>query len=379
MSKGENIFKRKDGRWEARYIKHYEPSGKIKYGYCYGKTYKEAKEKVMICRASIINEHKNNCNNYYSNSLSKEKTIKNYSEEWLQINKSRIKKSTYTKYCCILDKHINPEIGSYKPSDITNLVIESFTTKLLIEKDLSSKTVKDILVILKSILSYAFKQVSISINSIEIIYPKPQYKEMRVLNTKEQETLLLYLTNNMDACKFGIIVAMFTGLRLGEICALQWKDIVRDEGAIYVRKTMQRLKKSSTSDSQKTFISIDSPKSFSSVRIIPLNDELSKLCEKMRCSDKECYILTGNKTYMEPRLLQYRLKKYCCECNLADIHFHTLRHTFATRCTEAGVDIKSLSEILGHSSTSITLDRYVHSSLELKRKNMNKLSNVISL
>ena len=91
---------------------------------------------------------------------------------------------------------------------------------------------------------------------------------------------------------------------------------------------------------------------------------------------RRAFVLTGSRRFIEPRTVQYRLRRYLRECGIEDAHFHTLRHTFATRCVEVGFELKSLSEILGHSSTAITLNRYVHSSIELKRDNMFKLSDV---
>ena len=136
---------------------------------------------------------------------------------------------------------------------------------------------------------------------------------------------------------------------------------------------MQRLKDVDRGDNR-TKVMIGTPKSRCSVRVIPMSGQLAELCRRMRCLNDRAYILTGGERYIEPRTLQYRLKKYTAECGLEGVHFHTLRHTFATRAVEAGFEIKSLSEILGHSTTRITLDRYVHSSLELKRSNMNKLA-----
>ena len=111
------------------------------------------------------------------------------------------------------------------------------------------------------------------------------------------------------------------------------------------------------------------------MRIIPLNDYAAELCARWYVPSPSAYVLTGESNkFIEPRALQYRLGKYAKACNLEGVHFHALRHTFATRCVEVGFEIKSLSEILGHSSSRITLDRYVHSSIELKRDNMKKLA-----
>lgn len=137
---------------------------------------------------------------------------------------------------------------------------------------------------------------------------------------------------------------------------------------------MQRLKDTEADSGTKTRIVFGTPKSDTSFRIIPMTEKTLALCQKMNPKTLSAFVLTGNEEYMEPRVLQYRLGKYTKACGLESVHFHTLRHTFATRCVEVGFEIKSLSEILGHATTTITLDRYVHSSIELKRSNMDKLA-----
>ena len=137
---------------------------------------------------------------------------------------------------------------------------------------------------------------------------------------------------------------------------------------------MQRLKDLQNESNKKTKIIISAPKSDTSARVIPLTDYTVNLCKQYNPNNPDAFILTGKSNcIIEPRTLQYKMEKYTKEVGLKDVHFHTLRHTFATRCVEVGFEIKSLSEILGHSSPKITLERYVHSSLELKRDNMNKL------
>ncbi len=171
-------------------------------------------------------------------------------------------------------------------------------------------------------------------------------------------------------------MALFTGLRIGEICALRWGDISLPDKALHVRFTMQRIQNINGEGRTKTKVTISPPKTDTSARIIPLPDFLVELCRKRFNTNTSAFILTGTEFYMEPRVLQYRFKNYANACELDGIHFHTIRHTFATRCVEVGFEIKSLSEILGHSSIKITLDRYVHSSMELKRENMNKLGTI---
>ena len=369
MAKGENIFKRKDGRWEARYIKGYELSGKIKYGFCYGKSYKEAKEKVTKCKTALMN-----------GKPAPQTSVKHrfgfYCDEWLQSGKNRYKESTYIKYSGFLENYIKPKLGGCYPLGFSTEIVEAFTSELLVEEDLSAKTVKDILVVLRSILNYTAKQFTGIFPVLEINYPRETKKEIRVLSKEEQQTFVSFLLRDMDACKFGILFSLLTGLRIGEICALRWNHISITEQTVKIDSTLQRLHDTENASEGKTRIVIGTPKSDTSTRIIPLTDSLTELCEQMQPDEPSAYVLTGTESYMEPRALQYRLKKYTMQCGLEGVHFHTLRHTFATRCVEVGFEIKSLSEILGHANTTITLEKYVHSSLELKRDNMNKLSAV---
>lgn len=369
MAKGENIFKRKDGRWEARYIKGYELSGKIKYGFCYGKTYKEAKEKVQKYKAAVINGAPISTGNTRHR-------FGYYCDQWLQIQRPKLKESTYVKYHLMLERHIKPKLGGCFPLAFSSRLIEEFQAELLCKDQLAPKTVKDILVVLRSILAYTAKQFPNYFPVVDIIYPKDARKEMRVLSRTEQELFIRYLSHEPDACKFGVLLALFTGMRIGELCALRWENISLKENTVCVAATMQRLANLDPGCPAKTKIVISSPKSNSSLRTIPMTDSMARLCARMDPGDPEAFVLTGTRDFVEPRALQYRLEKYTRDCGLEGVHFHTLRHTFATRCVEVNFEIKTLSEILGHSTTTITLDRYVHSSLELKRTNMHKLASL---
>lgn len=367
MAKGENIFKRKDGRWEARYVKGHELSGKIKYGFCYGRTYKEAKEKVLKYKAALV------VGQPIPKTNSKHR-LGYYCDEWLGSVKGNLKEATLVKYVSILEKHIKPKLGGCFPLGLSTSLIDCFRDELLLIDELSPKTVKDILVLLHSVLKYTAKQFPTVFPQIEINYPKETKKEMRVMSRDEQQNLIGYLLDDMDECKFGILLSLFTGIRIGELCALRWENVSLKDNTIRITSTMQRLQ--DYDGETKTKIFIGTPKSDSSQRTIPLTDQAAVLCGRMYPQSKAAYILTGTEKYMEPRTLQYRLEKYTGDCGLKGVHFHTLRHTFATRCVEVGFEIKSLSEILGHASTTITLDRYVHASIELKRDNMSKLSAV---
>lgn len=366
--KGENIYKRKDNRWEARFMKARSDEGKIKYGYCYAKTYREVKEKLQKAKSDLLNE--------VIPSSELNKTFSLYIDEWLTVNRSTVKESTLVKYVSIINNHIKPYLGKYSANIISSKLIGEFSNRLLYEEKLSPKTVKDILVLLKSIVKFTAHSIP-QMSNIEIVYPKDNKSEMKILSKSEQNRLINYLLSNIDLCKFGVLLSMMTGLRIGEICALKRKNISIVDRTITVNSTMQRLKNLDDDKEGKTRIYISNPKSDCSSRVIPLTDSLTNLCNKYLTNNPEDYILTGQADrYLEPRTLQNRIKKYGKECGISDLHFHMLRHTFATRCVEVGFEIKSLSEILGHSSPKITLERYVHSSMELKRNNMKKLSAV---
>lgn len=366
--KGENIYKRKDNRWEARFVKGYKIDGKPKYGYCYGKTYTEAKKKLIEAKANIIEGKP-------STTTVHKKRLVHFCDEWLLINRNHIKESTYVKYHSILEKYIKPRLGGCFINALSSVIIEQFSHDLLIQDDLSPKTVKDILTLLNSIIKYISKQTSLSMQLIDIVYPKIPKSEIRFLSREEQTKFVEYLLNDIDECKFGVLLSLFTGMRIGEICALQWGNISLSENTVKVQSTMQRIQDFNDNHTNKTKVIISEPKSEMSARVIPLTDCAAKLCKAYFCPDPSAFVLTGESDrYIEPRLLQHKLKKYTEDCGLKDVHFHTLRHTFATRCVEVNFEIKSLSEILGHSSPKITLERYIHSSIELKRDNMSKLS-----
>lgn len=171
--------------------------------------------------------------------------------------------------------------------------------------------------------------------------------------------------------KIGVLICLYTRIRIGELCAMQWKDISLAEGLLYISKTVQRVQQLDN-PFQKTKLCVFPPKSVNSKRIIPIPKTLLDILIPFE-GNSDDYVLTGKAKCADPRTMQYHFKKFLRACNIEDTNFHTLRHTFATHCIEMGFDIKTLSEILGHSSVNITLDRYVHSSLKMKQESMNKL------
>ena len=304
MATGENIFKRKDGRWEARYIKGYDLAGKIIYGFCYGKTYREAKEKVTQCKAIVL------AGGQTQSALSR-RAFSWFCDEWLKSSERKIKLSTFVKYTSILDRHIKPTLGGYCPAQLTAVSVMELTQTLSHEQGLSPKSVKDILVVLRSILLYAKKHFPGIFSEFEIEYPKEPRTQMRVLSRQEQNQLTQYLLADTDPCKFGVLLALFTGIRIGELCALRWENISLEEQTVRITQTMQRIKDINTQQSgTKTIVHIDTPKSDRSVRVIPMTETIADLCRIMTPDCGRGYVLTGTENYMEPRVLQYRLERY---------------------------------------------------------------------
>ncbi len=295
-------------------------------------------------------------------------TLENLGGEWLSFNRNSLKKSSFQTYEYLFDKHIlHSELSYFPIGKITTEDIVSYSDELL-NSNLSPKTVNCILMTINQIFKYAKEMYGFKPPKIR--YVKDIKREMRVLSAAEQSRLERYLKEEPDNYKTGMLFALYTGVRIGELCAIKWGDI-RD-GAVRINKTMHRLK----DEHGKSVVMIDKPKTESSNRTIPLPDFLNEIVENMRGDDESFFLSSERVLRVEPRLMQKRFKKAAEDCGLEGVTFHTLRHTFATRCIECGFDAKTLSEILGHSDVKTTLNRYVHCSLELKKNSMNLLSRI---
>lgn len=377
--KGENIYARKDGRWEGRYIIERMASGKYRYGYVYAGTYRETRERLLQKKLDLIHCKKEQV----SPSASEPVALEQLAVDWLAKQKSQIKESSYVKYQNLIAKYLIPQIGELQPQELTSERLEIFCKTLLSSggrhhSGLSAKTVSDILSVTRAILRYSASKGYVISCDFSVISFKQPSKNLRILSRLEQQKLCSYLQNNLTPVHLGILLSLFSGLRIGEICALRWSDISFEEKLIFVRRTMQRLQNIQDSE-RKTRICISAPKSPSSIRQIPIPDGLLELLRN-NSGDKNGYILTGKAdTFMEPRTMQRRFKKVLKAAGIEEVNYHVLRHTFATRCVELNFDVKSLSEILGHATVNITMNRYVHPSMEYKRQNMQRLSELIAV
>lgn len=371
--KGENIYKRKDGRWEGRYIKSRTESGKIIYGYVYARSYRETKEKQKAKIASYTSQIANKNEHAFSNIAS----------EWFESIKLHTKTSTQNKYHNMLTNYILPEYGNQPFSTITYEFIEAHC-KFLLESGgkkgngLSPKTVSDVLAIIRNISKFAIRKGIYVANDANAVQIRQDIKPMRVLNKAEQSQLCEYILKKPEACSIGILVCMFTGLRIGEICALRWEDISFSDQSIYIHHTLQRIQMH-RGHGAKTEVVVTTPKSSCSIRKIPLPDEILEILVLNKKASSG-YVLTNDEyKFIEPRTMQNKFKKILKAVGIENANFHALRHTFATRCVELGFDVKSLSEILGHATVNITMNRYVHPTYEMKKKNMQKLSGLLAV
>lgn len=291
-------------------------------------------------------------------------TVRELSKMWIKYKEKQIKKTSLLQYQRIIEKHINVYLGSYTLSRLKVRDILNFIDK--IDDNISSKTLQDILVVLKSILYYGniigYRCIPLkAIPSVKIMK-----KSIITINTRELYFLEKHIIQNISSKNIGIMICLYTGIRLGEICALKWEDIDLVEQKIMISKSVQRI-----NENGKSFTQIGVPKTSYSVREIPINNVLYKTLLNIKHTNG--YVLTGTEKYLDPRTYQYYFKKLLKELNIKDYHFHVLRHTFATRCVQSNVDIKSLSEILGHSSVNTTLNVYVHSSFLMKKTQLDKL------
>lgn len=349
---GENIYKRKDGRWEARYVKAINIDGSKKYGSVYGKSYAEAKDKQQYC---LI--HPTTTQNVFNY------TVKSILFEWLETSKNHIKHSTYIKYENIIKTHCEDSIGRIFIRLVNTKNIQQFTDYLL-DKSISRNTVNNILIVLGMGFEYAKEEYEIVCPKVHLL--KSKHDEMDVLSESEQQDLMNHLLKNTDIYDFAILLALYTGLRIGELCALQWGDIFN--GRIYVFKTMQRIRM----NSGKTEVVVTPPKTDKSNRCVPIPSFLLPIVGRFKMQSG--YVIRqDNGKFVEPRLMQIKFSQRIKAYGIRQTHFHTLRHTFATRCIESGMDVKTLSEILGHSDVKTTLNKYVHSSFELKQTSIDKL------
>ena len=351
-----NIYHRKDGRWEARIPLGSDEAGRRRYRSVYGKTREEAEYKLLISQQP-------------TDDAVTEMTVRELTVEWLQQAKLRLKASTIANYRMKSERHILPAFGNTLCCRLNSRMIYDFIEKKLSD-GLSPRYVADIIVLMKSMFRYASREYHVRNVLDGIVLPKCRKPEPVLLNAEQLSSLKAYLAANPSLTTMGVALSVYTGIRIGELCALQWADIDLEKRLLSVRKTIQRVQM--PQGDRRTSLVITEPKSHKSIREIPIP---ACMCEILRrfAGKPDCFVLSGTLKPVEPRTMQYRFAKLLQNADLPSVHFHSLRHAFASGCIALGFDVKTLSEILGHSSIELTLNRYVHTSLDRKRACMDLL------
>lgn len=355
--RGENIYQRKDGRFEGRYIKEYDDNGKGKMGYVYGKTYKEAKEKLALARAKAKPRKMKPPSDI---------TISDWFDTWLSSQK-QLKQSSKCVYSVLIDKHIKQKLGKLRLCDISKETVQNFIYDLSTKLEPSS--VRSVYTVLKLGLDSAADRDFMRIVCKKIKLPKLVRKAVTVFTKQEQRQLERYIENSGNTNDIGILLSLYTGIRIGELCALSWENIDLKRGVISIIHTLYRVR--TEKGKKKTELVLSVPKSETSIRDIPLPDFL---IAKLKAIEKGSgFFINRNGKLVEPTVYARRYKAILKEAGIRNVKYHCTRHTFATRALEIGMDIKTLSEILGHSSPTVTLNIYAHSLPEHKRKEINRL------
>lgn len=364
--RGENIRKRKDGRWEGRYIKGHTQDGKICWGYAYGSTYAEAKQKTTQKKAEY---------GFY-NLTGSDLTFAEVSELWLCSLRQSVKESTFSHYQYTLRRYLLPVFGSARMDALDEKTLEQGFFAVMTppngeHKPLGPSLAQECLSMLRRICKYAAHLHMLRPMEITVKLPPKTVGKSTPLTLEEQKRLQAFVSGSPTPRKIGLLLGTQLGLRIGEICGLQWGDFDFSEGIVKIQRTVSRI---SCGDGH-TKVVVQFPKTRHSAREIPLPRALLRILKQLRGQSGPCvWFLSGSEEKpVEPRCYRKSIRIYLKAASVRPVHPHILRHTFATTCLQAGCDIKTLSELLGHANAAITLKRYVHTDIHQKRKEMERI------
>lgn len=363
---GENIYKRRDGRYEGRYVIGRTEKGRTRFGYVYGRQYTDVQRRLMLKKAECFSRgHPDGA---------RELTLSEWVHRWLESEVAcMVKESTLQMYCGLARNHLLPFLGGWFLSQVTPMMIRELIVNLQ-EKGLGAVSIRSVLRLLSSAMRAAQDEGLIRKNPCRKVKPPSVWqKEQRVLTSEEQELLCAELRQPED---LPALLGLYTGMRLGEICALQWSDINWEQQTLTVRQTVQRVpqpRKTSDTSGCKTCLKVGTPKTAHSHRIIPLPEILIERLRTLKRGNR-IFLFSDTQRAAEPRTIQRRFQRLTKRLGLGGVHFHTLRHTFATRLLELGVQVKTVSAMLGHASVKTTLDVYAHSIIKQQRIAVNLLA-----
>lgn len=352
--RGENIYKRSDGRWEGRYIRGRTSEGRAQYGYVYAATYSACREKRRQRLQELPREITP------SNNMTLPEAVELFFTEREQ--KRKLKESTVSRYRYMVRRYIQPQLGAAPLYTLTEERVAAFYQRLQ-GQGLSPKSARDAGVLLRAILRTATKRGCFC-TGVNAELPVCKKRQVEIFTEPEILRLAHHIVDEPDLTGLGVLLALNSGLRLGELCALRWSDIDLHAGFLRVEREVQRLYEKGC-----TKLIVQPPKSESSLRRIPLPADILSLlaAHKPKTAGSVC-LLTGTAAPLEPRTMQNRYRALLKRAGVPYRNFHALRHTYATRCIEQNVDVKSVSEMLGHSDVRITLQTYVHVSLRYKQQ-----------
>ncbi len=289
---------------------------------------------------------------------------------WLDLYvKSTVKERTFERYNQITQKQLIPLLGEYELSELSAVVLQKFVAQLSMVKGLSANTVNCIITVMQNSLKTA-----VIVGAVDKQYagniqrPKPAEKEVTCFSLEEQKKIEKYIAESNKPKLQGIAFGFYTGLRLGELLALKWTDIDFDKGLLYVNKSCH-----DKYINGKCVKIIETPKTTHSRRVIPIPKQLMPMLKSLHKQSHSVYVVAENENGIGNRSYQRSFELLLKKLNIPHKGFHSIRHTFATRAIECGMDVKTLSEILGHKNPTVTLTRYAHSLLEHKTEMMNKL------
>lgn len=365
--RGDNIHKRKDGRWEGRYRNGLKQDGAVKYSSVYAPTYTECK--IKLEKAKIYNQN-----------VSKKQSQFRFEDilyRWFESNKIRLKGATEAKYLNMIETHIIPELGGMKLSQINSVIVNSFLENKLKGGGIKDKSVlspsyvKTMAIIIEAAIKYAASEGLCPPLKTPIHKPTIPKKELVVLSESAESKLTRFLLCEKSNAALGSLLALQMGLRIGEVCALRWGDIDFENDIIHIRHTVSRV--SAHRENQKTMLILDTPKTESSRRDLPIPSILKNILWAAYLQRKSEFIVSDDLNFVGTRTFDYQYRRMLETNGIQIINFHTLRHTFATRCAESGMDAKTLSRLLGHSTASTTLNIYVHPSMEIMKQQIERV------
>lgn len=363
---GENIYKRKDGRYEGRYVIGRTLTGKTRFGYVYAHQYAEVRKLLLQKKVDQLRQTGNS-------KIIRQGTLDEWMTYWMENELlGSVKISSYQTYQGQVDRHLRSALGHYFLSQLTPGIVYDFIEAKRVE-GLADNTIRGIYRLLSAAMRFALDEGVIRKNPCRKIRVLPKERaEQRVFNRVEQEKMRGMATEKDD---LPALLSLYTGMRLGEVCALKWEDIDWEKRTITVRRTAQRVAQMKDSTGGKTLLMIGTPKSSRSHRVLPVPEFLLKRLRSMLGGKGLTEYIFGTLTHAaEPRTIQRRFKRTMEKLGITGAHFHTLRHSFATRLLELGVDIKTVSTLLGHGSVKTTLDFYAHSLIEQQRAAIEKLA-----